>query len=374
MRHFFAPLCLLLLTSCATLPDASAIRPDTFWRDEKGVHINAHGGGILRHNGRWWWYGEHKVRGAIGNTAQVGVRVYSSGNLVDWRDEGVALRVEPEGSGSDLEKGCILERPKVLYCARTGQFVMYFHLELKGQGYAAARTGIAVSEAPQGPFRFLRSLRPLAGKVPLGFTPRAPLAELHRRFREGGQMARDMTLFLDDDGRAYHIYASEENQTLQVAELTPDFLDYTGRYVRIAVGDSTEAPALCKRDGWYYLIGSGCTGWAPNAARLYAARSLFGPWTRLDNPCRGVNPHNGLGPEKTWGGQSTCFIPPARPGDPLIACFDLWTPQNPIDGRYIWLPVTFGEPIAPGLPPMLTIHWQDAWSLVDCASPESLAQ
>ena len=32
---------------------------------------------------------------------------------------------------------------------------------------------------------------------------------------QGGQMARDMTIFIDDDGKAYHIYASEDNLTLQ---------------------------------------------------------------------------------------------------------------------------------------------------------------
>ena len=31
---------------------------------------------------------------------------------------------------------------------------------------------------------------------------------------EGGQMSRDMTIFIDDDGKAYHFYSSEENLTL----------------------------------------------------------------------------------------------------------------------------------------------------------------
>ena len=35
---------------------------------------------------------------------------------------------------------------------------------------------------------------------------------------------------------------------------------------------------------------------------------------------------------------------------------DRWTPDNPIDGRYIWLPITF-ENDAPKL------YWKDAWSL-----------
>ena len=41
-------------------------------------------------------------------------------------------------------------------------------------------------------------------------------------------MSRDMTLFVDDDGKAYHIYSSEDNLTLQIAELSDDYLSHTG--------------------------------------------------------------------------------------------------------------------------------------------------
>mgnify|MGYP000343887308 CR=1 FL=1 len=41
-------------------------------------------------------------------------------------------------------------------------------------------------------------------------------------------MSRDMTLFVDDDGKAYHIYSSEENLTLHIAELTDDYLQHSG--------------------------------------------------------------------------------------------------------------------------------------------------
>ena len=34
---------------------------------------------------------------------------------------------------------------------------------------------------------------------------------------EDGQMSRDMTLFVDDDNKAYHIYSAEENLTLNIA-------------------------------------------------------------------------------------------------------------------------------------------------------------
>lgn len=47
---------------------------------------------------------------------------------------------------------------------------------------------------------------------------------------ESGQMARDMNLFVDDDGKAYHIYASEDNSTLHISELTDDYTACSGNY------------------------------------------------------------------------------------------------------------------------------------------------
>lgn len=77
-----------------------------------------------------------------------------------------------------------------------------------------------------------------------------------------------MTLFVDDDGKAYHIYSSEDNLTLQIAELADDYLSHTGKYIRIFPGGHNEAPAIFKKEGTYWMITSGCTGWDPNKARL----------------------------------------------------------------------------------------------------------
>ena len=104
-----------------------------------------------------------------------------------------------------------------------------------------------------------------------------------KRDLEGGQMSRDMTLYVDDDGIAYHIYSSEENLTLQIAELTDDYQGHSGKYVRLFPGGHNEAPAIFKKDGTYWMITSGCTGWAPNAARLFSAPFIWGPWTQHPN-------------------------------------------------------------------------------------------
>ncbi|WEK19539.1 MAG: glycoside hydrolase family 43 protein [Candidatus Pedobacter colombiensis] len=335
--------------------------PGKIWKDNNGIHINAHGGGMLEHKGIYYWFGEHKIEGEKGNTAQVGVHCYSSRDLYNWKDEGIALSVS-NNLKSDIAKGCILERPKVVYNKQTKKFVMWFHLELLGKGYAAARAGAAIADKPTGPFTFIKSYRPNAGIMPFyaDGTPESEKINCENpqnksdgffcRDLPGGQMARDMTVFVDEDGKAYHVFSSEENFTLHLAELSPDYLSHTGKFVRIYIGQQTEAPALFKRDNVYYMIGSGCTGWAPNAARWFRAKSIFGPWKYMGNPCQGN------GAELTYGGQSTYVLPAPNKKGAFIFMADKWEPKNAIDGRYLWLPIQFEND-------KLKIEWADRWDL-----------
>ena len=170
MRTMMAVAMVLWLGVNAVCAQAlTAITPGEVWPDDKGEHINAHGGNVMYHEGTYYWYGEN--RPARGFTTEVGVGVYSSKDLMNWKNEGVALAVS-ETKGDVIERGCIMERPKVVYNPTTKKFVMLFHLELKGRGYEAARVGFAVSDTPTGPFKFIRSLRPNAGKWPMDFTKR----------------------------------------------------------------------------------------------------------------------------------------------------------------------------------------------------------
>ena len=45
----------------------AAFHPGELWPDNNGVHINAHGGGILFDGGVYYWFGEHKIAGDAGN-------------------------------------------------------------------------------------------------------------------------------------------------------------------------------------------------------------------------------------------------------------------------------------------------------------------
>jgi hypothetical protein len=45
----------------------------------------------------------------------------------------------------------------------------------------------------------------------------------------------------------------------------------------------------------------------------------------------------------TFGGQSTFILPVPGKENAYIAMFDLWRPENAIDGRYMWLPMVFRD-------------------------------
>jgi Glycosyl hydrolases family 43 len=349
-----------------------SIKPGQIWPDTRGRQINAHGGGIIYFNGIYYWFGEYRLARLEKDKSNYGVSCYSSKDLLNWKYEGLALKVITD-SVSRLNPGCIIERPKVIYNKKTGKFVMWFHHELKGEGYKAALTGVAVCDKISGPYKYIRSFRPDAGIWPLNFPEeykkpktgeeklvtgtdewKTAVKEglLVRRDFKDGQMSRDMTLFVDDNGKAYHVHASEENMTLHFSELTDDYLGFSDRYIRVLPGESNEAPAIFLAKGRYFMFTSGTTGWKPNAARLSTAKKIFGDWKSIGNPCRGTGDENKI----TFDSQGTMILPVNGKKNAFIYMGDRWNPDNLADSRYIWLPIEWenGNPI---------IKWYPNWNL-----------
>ncbi|WP_295731415.1 beta-galactosidase [uncultured Muribaculum sp.] len=303
------------------------------WLDTSGDKINAHGGGILYHNGKYYWYGEYKKGQTIlpewatwecYRTDVTGVGCYSSPDMVNWTFEGIVLPAVKDDSSHDLHPSKVLERPKVVYNAKTGKFVMWAHVESADYGKAAA--GVAVSDSPTGPFRYLGSFRP------------------------NNAMSRDQTVFVDDDGKAYQFASSENNRTLYINELTDDYLRPTGRFTRNFIGMSREAPAVFKKDGKYYMLSSGCTGWDPNKAELAVADSIMGEWKVVGDPCTGKDA------DKTFYAQSTYVQPVYGKKNLYVAMFDRWNKKDLENSRYVWLPMSFENG-------KITIPWREKWSM-----------
>ncbi|MBN1697730.1 MAG: discoidin domain-containing protein [Spirochaetales bacterium] len=267
------------------------------FRDTSGNLLHAHGGGVCKYNGYYYWFGENREGDLL-------VSCYRSSNFKDWEFRNHVLRRSSHSELSDAN----IERPKVIYNPQTGKFIMWMHKELRSD-YSQARAAIAVCDTIDGNYSWQRSFRPL------------------------NHMSRDCTLFVDDDGRAYFISAANENYDLHIYRLTSDFLDIDALIYNFD-GDHREAPAIFKNNGRYYLVTSGATGWDPNQGKYSTATSLSGSWSGWQN----------FGNGTTFDSQST-YIQPVQGSQKTSYLYmgDRWAgawdgPVN--DSRYVWLPVT----------------------------------
>lgn len=356
----------------------SSFQPGTAWYDTEGTLIQAHGGHVQKitvkneESGeletKWWWVGEDKTHGYRG-----GICAYSSDDLYNWKFEGIIMRninsreqLETEEYFVNLYKGykkeelddvyrsindttSVIERPKMIYNEKTDKYILWFHAdgptETSTANYAAASAGVAISDSPSGPFRFINRYR-------LNTCPE----DQKDMYPESKGMARDMNLFMDDDKKAYIIYASEENLTLYISKLNDEYtyLDkspeeavYGIDYIRIFPGAQREAPAIFKKDDKYYLITSGCTGWHPNPSRYAVADSILGEWVDKGDPCIDDNK------KTTFDSQSTCVF--KTDDGRYIYMGDRWLSEDLPNSKYIWLPIEFDEE------GNLSLKWTDEW-------------
>jgi len=334
------------LPAHAATPEAAttahaAFRPGQPWHDTNGVHINAHGFSVIDVGGRYYWYGSHKIEGKNEDEKnEAGVRLYVSDDLMNWQDKGLVLDVFAPGAHPELTEAFILDRPKVIFNYATKTFILYFKLyppKEKGgkSGKDYAWVGVATSSTPTGPFDY-----------------KGYFLGNHSEFGTG-----DFAIFEDSDGAIYHIAVRKPDKALISGRLSEDGLKPVGDYkVLEGVTLQTEAPAFFRRGEKVYLLGSGTSGWKPNPARMFVADRFTGPYRELPNPCSGVNPINNLGPDKTFGGQSTYVYPVAGRKHAWIAMFDINKPEDPIKAGYIWLPIEFENDLP-------VIRWRDEWDL-----------
>ena len=158
---------------------------------------------------------------------------------------------------------------------------------------------------------------------------------------QDGQQGHDT--FKDVDGTAWLVHSSDWNKTLRLSRLTEDFTDVDGFYASALTDQTREAPALMYRDGKYYMITSGCTGWQPNSALYAECDHLCGQWKLIDNPCEGDNYR------RTFEGQSTYIF--ERDGKTYLM-LDHWHPEDLKSSGYSILPVEVVEGI-------LSVIWQE---------------
>ncbi|MFJ4691394.1 RICIN domain-containing protein [Streptomyces sp. NPDC088766] len=310
MRRAYAvllALCLALTGALATAGPAQAapqtIANGTRFSDTSGNPVHAHGGGVLKVGTHYYWFGENRN---ADNTFRY-VDAYRSTDLKNWEFRNHVLT---EASDPELASANI-ERPKVMYNASTGKFVMWMHKE-NGTDYGEARAAVAVSDTVDGDYAWQGSFRPL-----------------------GQHMSRDITVFVDTDGAGYMVSAARENYDLHIYRLTADYTGVAGLVADPWHGGHREAPALFKRGNVYFMLTSGATGWSPNQQQYATATSPAGPWSAMTN----------VGDPTAFGSQTAYVLPvQGNSGTSYLYLGDRWGNSfggTVNDSRSVWLPVTF---------------------------------
>ena len=264
-------------------------------------------------------------------------------------------------------KYCIVERPKMLYNKKYNNYVLIWHADgpndqtiinwiNKGmpkwdykRSYSRAQIGFAISDNPFGPYKLVNVQR---------------MHHSNGNCDENPGMARDMTVWKEENETAYVIYSSENNRYLYISKLDDTYttwaapndqakegIDFKERILDV---EYREAPAIFKYNGYYYLMTSGTSGWSPNAALYHRSEDLYGPWVNCGNPC--VDD----GFETTYDSQSAFFIEYDASKGQFIYFGDRWIPSNLHLSKYIWLPVDIDSQNR-----RISLHWSYEWKYND---------
>jgi arabinoxylan arabinofuranohydrolase len=177
-------------------------------------------------------------------------RVFSSCDMVHWKDHGAPLNVETfawakaRAWASDVVK-------------RDGKYWFYSTVEhATVPGFAI---GVAVSDSPTGPFRDARG----SALITNDMTQQTDIA----------WDDIDPTVFVDADGQAWLYWG---NTVLKYARLKADMTELDGPIQVLAVKDFVEAPYLHKHGSTYYLSYS---EFFPEQTAYLTGPSPTGPWT-----------------------------------------------------------------------------------------------
>ena len=341
-----------------------SIKPGQPWYDTEGKRIQAHGGSMLFWDDTFYWYGENKE----GVTDEKllwhnGVRMYSSKDLYNWKDEGVVCATHPEDRESPLHPYSKMDRPHILYNDKTKKFVLWMKIMCEGglEQYMATATADKIT----GPYRIV-----------------------NEKLHPGGMNSGDFDLVKREDGSACIVFERVHSDMI-VIDLTDDYLDTTLTYSvhlpRKCPPYVREAPAVFHRNGKHYIITSGTTAKFPNASETVSYDDIHGEWEELGDPFVGDIKRT------SFDSQVSCVFKYPYADDLYIAMADRWLVDLPEDrpdiaaifaaifdpdvkseladfplhtltakntslADYVWLPVKFVD----GVP---KIEWLDEWTV-----------
>ena len=108
-------------------------------------------------------------------------------------------------------------------------------------------------------------------------------------------------------------------------------------HTRIDAAHEREAPAIVYRDGYYYIVTSGLSGWAPNQARAFRTKRLLDQWEDIGDPCINDETHT------TFNTQSTYAFRVEGRKEEYIVMFERHNTSNFVECSYVWLMPEFND-------------------------------
>ena len=248
--------------------------------DTDGQRVDAHGGGIIKVGDTFYLHGQYFSPTTTDNDFN-GFSMYSSQDLATWKNEGIILPQQPSGELGPKRKG---ERPHIIQCPSTGEFVLYAHAA--SEDYQTDKELVyATSATVNGKYSYKGPLKNASGAI---------------------AAHSDMTAITDGND-AYVMTESGHVYTL-AADCHSWVSDKTYPAVN---GDSggSESPTVFKAGSTYYWIGSYKTGWRANNNFYSSAPAITGPWTYQGFIAPVTDPSNDLSDQRTWLSQSTWVEP-----------------------------------------------------------------
>ena len=227
------------------------IQNGKLWQTDNGkgglTSVQAHAPGFVRVGDVWYMCGEDRT-----GWWNPDINLYSSVDLVHWKFE--KKIVENGVTTPELGHGRMIERPKLLYNAKTDKYVVWCHYE--SGNYGASEAACFECDKVNGDYKVVWTGRPL------------------------GVKSRDCNVFQDNDGTAYFVSTTNENRDLGLFRLSDDYHDVV-EHTQLFAGKGREAPAIVRVGDNYFMFNSACSGWDPNACKMSYTTNLKSGWTNL---------------------------------------------------------------------------------------------
>lgn len=273
----------------------NSIKPGQVWLDTSGKRIQAHGAQVYFEDGVYYWIGENKEHTTGEDEVWTwGIRMYSSRDLYNWKDEGLIVPPDTENENSIFHPYRHLDRPHLLYNEKTKKYVLW--LKYCDDSHYAVLT---------------------ADKL------KGPYITVNERYFPYGVKCGDYDIGKDTSGQGY-IWFEVNHTDVWGARLNAEYTAVEGEPSVIYKGMkpplAREAVTHFERNGKHYLVTSGMTGYRPNPSEVAVSDDPLCGYTVQGDPCVGDKSNT------TFHSQiSSVFKVQGK--DIYIAVADRWMPE-----------------------------------------------